>query len=198
MPSSQKNRKKFPETQSGILDLSTESDRGCVLASHAWIEKLLGDNIRNRLTQTGGPGAANVIVELIGDDAKNNGGPISMFAHRARLAFALGLIQHGTYQSLVELNDLRTHFAHHPGKVALTLQRVNAIRGPLAADVKHPVRQSTVLIEGNIAGRPHAVQEFLTFIAWLRLILGDPTQACLGPESTAQLRKKSAKAGVTL
>ena len=48
----------------------------------------------------------------------------------------LYLIDGETFNAFVKLNDLRNHFAHYPGAVTLSIDRVQAIYDSMRADIK--------------------------------------------------------------
>ena len=88
----------------------------------------------------------------------------------------MGLIPKCTYKGLVELNDLRVHFAHHPGGVRLTAERVQAIKDAMVEGLAPPPPIIVVAIKGDITARSNALQDFLAVVAALRVTLGDRTQ----------------------
>lgn len=114
---------KFPEPAcSQTVALCEESDRGCVLVAHGFAEEALGHLIWASLRQRSVL-SENILVGLF-----RSTGMLYTFSNRAKLAAALGLIDANVYSALVELNDLRVHFAHHRGRVTLTEARVRNIR----------------------------------------------------------------------
>jgi hypothetical protein len=123
MPAKKRKAKFSEPVQPRPHDLSEESERGCVLCAHAWIEKLLGDRLREYLLKSSGNDTDGVASLLESDRSL-----LGAFANRARMARALGIIGDGTHRALIELNQLRVHFAHHAGNVSLTTSRVNVIQ----------------------------------------------------------------------
>jgi DNA-binding MltR family transcriptional regulator len=108
--------------------LTNESDRGCVLATHAYCGQELAQAIRDYLINL--CDAPKTLVEDLLEEGEFK--PLGGFSSRAKMARALGLITQPTLEALVALNRLRNHFAHHPGLVRLTADRVLAIRDKLS------------------------------------------------------------------
>ncbi len=122
-----KKRKKLTEAEQDIYSaLLLESDRGCVLAAHGFLDTELERLLREHFWHKSGGTDKELDWLLSGSNA-----PIKSFYVRTMMARAIGLIDGKSFDSLVNLNDLRNHFAHYPGRVALTEARVRTIYDPL-------------------------------------------------------------------
>lgn len=114
---------KFSEPSTFIGNaLATESDRGCVLAGVGYLEQSLLILLKSKFTCDSQASKQTVDWLLSGPTA-----PIGTFYVRLSLAHALGLISPEDFEALKKLNALRNHFAHHPGNVSLSGDRVEGI-----------------------------------------------------------------------
>lgn len=99
-----------------------ESDRGCVLVAAGYADVALEHCLKLALLNRSEL-AADEIEALI--SAKF--APIGDLWSRTLLAFSLGLITVNVKEALDELRTLRNFFAHHPGPVDLSDERVYKI-----------------------------------------------------------------------
>jgi hypothetical protein len=122
------------ESHSLYLELVLESDRGCVLAAHGHLDGILEKVLREEFR----PRDAERDTGHWLDWLFKSGGqpPLQSFYVKLVTARALGMVDRGPFESLDELNRLRRHFAHYPGRVTLTESRVAAIYDPLAQPLK--------------------------------------------------------------
>ncbi len=130
-----KKRKKLtePPTSKTILDVVGvgESDRGCVLAAHGHLDGTLEEILRAKFRHRSGE--TNDLVDwlLVGRQP-----PLQSFYVKLVMVRVLYLIDGETFNAFVKLNDLRNHFAHYPGAVTLSIDRVQAIYDSMRADIK--------------------------------------------------------------
>lgn len=107
--------------------LDQETDRGCVLASSGFLDSHLQNILRTEFSWNKTP--KTMIDWLL---VKKPMPPLQSFYIKAVLIRAMGLISQDTFNALEKLNRLRNHFAHHPGTVALSKERVDAIFSSLS------------------------------------------------------------------
>jgi DNA-binding MltR family transcriptional regulator len=93
--------------------LFTESTRGAVLVSAAFIEEGLEHVLRASFKKTCPAIESTMLSSLL--EAKQNA-PIGSFGVRIKLAYAIGLISDGFRQALDEIRVLRNSFAHRGDK----------------------------------------------------------------------------------
>ena len=115
-----KKKKKFPEPNQQIQHaLLFESARGSVLAGHGQLDVMLETLLHAEFSRRSA-GAEDSIQWLFE-------ATLQSFHVKNVMAYILNLIDHKTFTALQKLKDLRNHFAHHPGEVRLTYERVNAV-----------------------------------------------------------------------
>ncbi len=132
-----KRRKKLTEPDIGgwrfweTIGLD-ESDRGCVLAVHGYCDGLLGDVLWAKLHAESGE-TDSLIAWLLKDGPQP---PLQSFYVKLVVARVLLAIDSHTFQAMVKLNELRNHFAHHPGSVTLNMERAHSIFDLLSPEQK--------------------------------------------------------------
>jgi DNA-binding MltR family transcriptional regulator len=109
-----------------------ETDRGCVLVATGFLEERLEEILRKKLQVD--DGSTNELIDRLFDERTQ--GPFCSFVQRAKLARILLLIDEHTLNTLKALAELRNHFAHHPGPVTLTNERVGKIYDALNPNCK--------------------------------------------------------------
>lgn len=138
---------KFQESERVIFQsLLEETDRGCVLAAHGYLDSQLEDLLRERFLKDGGDEREQ--QEQISFLLKRGSlAPLSSFYVKASMAFVLGAIDKELFVALTKLNELRRHFAHYHGRVTLTVERSKSIYDALSKEsmeVAEVFRKSTV------------------------------------------------------
>jgi hypothetical protein len=108
----------FPDGFSADL-FSGESERGCVLAAHAFLDEQLKCLFR---IVAGNPAMAERLVSRL-----LRGGGVGKFQERVEAALKLGLIGEGVATLLRGLNKLRNDFAHNPAARELSNEKVENI-----------------------------------------------------------------------
>jgi DNA-binding MltR family transcriptional regulator len=129
---------KFPEPKEEIRTvLLEETDRGCVLAAHGFLddglERLLRGRFLNQSKQ-----AQDLVKKLFGDGPQP---PLQSFKLKLVMARVLMLFDERSFDAMSKLNTLRVHFAHHPGRVTLNDDRVTAIYNELHPKCKADMRE---------------------------------------------------------
>lgn len=84
-----------------------ESDRGAAILASSFVEVFLEKLIRHFLRK-----------ETIVDGLFDGYGPLSTFAFKSDMAFAIGYINENIYRDLKFIRKIRNHFAHHPGEAS--------------------------------------------------------------------------------
>jgi len=119
-----RKRTKFSEKACSFeRALLRESDRGCVLVAHAFVEEELGNVLRKHFVRVSGSPKESFDALLEGS--------LGTFAPRVRMARALGLIDNNMLATLLAVNDLRVHFAHYRGLVTLNTNVTEKLRQTL-------------------------------------------------------------------
>lgn len=113
-----------------LRTLQDESDRGCVLVAQAYLDEALEELLRVKFETD------PRIVKNAVDPLLKGSGPLSTFYSRIRLAYALGLLNHSTYDILEDIRVLRNKFAHQRGPAQLTDSRVTGILDRLSIEAK--------------------------------------------------------------
>ncbi len=80
-----------------------ESDRGAAVLAASHLEQYLGERLR-----------ALLVDDASVDELFKGYGPLSTFAARTDMAFALGLMTRDMKSDVSLIRKIRNHFAHHP------------------------------------------------------------------------------------
>ncbi|GGY11272.1 hypothetical protein GCM10007160_42860 [Litchfieldella qijiaojingensis] len=81
----------------------SESDRGAAVLSGSYVENVLGNYLRHKMTD-----------KSLAEELFNTNGPLSTFSQRIAVAQAYGFITRDTGETLNYIRKIRNHFAHHP------------------------------------------------------------------------------------
>jgi hypothetical protein len=170
-----KRQQKLQEPDQKIQDaLIFESARGCVLVAHGKLDYMLEDLLRAKFGQP-----AKDIDELIKWLFEGRGALLQSFYVKSVVARVLRLIDDRAFSALNKLNDLRNHFAHYPGEVSLTHDRVDGIYKQLDDKSKKEI-EDTQRTGRHITSDSKAPQMRLVWAALaLMRVLDRATQAVI-------------------
>ncbi|MEY1639740.1 MltR family transcriptional regulator [Tenuifilum osseticum] len=90
------------------IELSDESDRGCVLLGSSYIENQLKILLEKILIGT----------KKHKKDLFSGYGPLSTFSSKIKLSYSLGIISENLYKELEIIKSIRNLFAHYPDKIS--------------------------------------------------------------------------------
>jgi hypothetical protein len=122
----------FAEIQQEIATtLIYESDRGCVLAAQSFMDYQLEGILCMYFHHKSGD-----TDSLIKGLFEGSNPLLQSFSLKTRFARILRLIDPESFNALGKLNELRIHFAHHPGPVTLNATRVKRIHDLLNPNCK--------------------------------------------------------------
>jgi hypothetical protein len=111
-----------------LSQMEGESDRGCVLVTHAFLDERLKVLLKTHLRRVSGADGDKYLTDLIenGVVAEGPHTPLGSFLFSARMAAALGLIHPALLNTLLALNKERNKFAHRrpPNLDAACVKRV--------------------------------------------------------------------------
>jgi DNA-binding MltR family transcriptional regulator len=93
------------ENDSERIDLTNESDRGCVLAGAAMLEESIEARFRSIFD-------TRHIPKHLQDSLFNSNGPLATFSGKIKLGYALGLFSRETFSDLEVIRKLRNEAAH--------------------------------------------------------------------------------------
>jgi len=82
---------------------SEESDRGAAVLAASYLDQYLGERLR-----------AQLVDDPSVDELFRGYGPLSTFAAKTDMAFALGLMTRDMKSDVRLIRKIRNHFAHHP------------------------------------------------------------------------------------
>lgn len=156
--------------QNVFLELLLESDRGCVLSAHGFLDGRLEGLLREEFR----PSKVEIDTEHWLNCLFSSGSmpPLQSFYVKAVMARALGMIDRGTFDSLFQLNRLRNHFGHNPGRVTLTEERVAVICDPLRPELKAYLnRAERLLLRGK--ENTHAARTRFVAVAYTLMFAFD-------------------------
>lgn len=105
MSSSEKYERMMVTYQQVVLELSKESDRGCVVLAFAWMDEQLTKNLQKYLLPSSK-------TSLKGDELLGVGRPVGDASTKIDLSLRLGILQPNTHESLHLIRKLRNDFAH--------------------------------------------------------------------------------------
>jgi hypothetical protein len=162
-----------PPTKGSFYDVIgiEESDRGCVLAAHGYCDGRLEELLRAKFQVRSGE--TNKLI----DSLFNSGHQplLQSFQMKLVMARVLQLIDEHSFRAFTKFNDLRNHFAHYPGIVTLSAERVRVIHDLMPPErQKHPARDAKMAIWTRITKRQSPARKMFArvFIA-LSSILND-------------------------
>lgn len=87
------------------IDLTDESDRGCILVAAALLEESLEFRFRHTFQ-------SKKIPQSVQDSLFSSNGPLATFSGKLKMAYAIGLIPKETFRDLEEVRKLRNQAAH--------------------------------------------------------------------------------------
>ena len=135
-----------------VKSFHEETDRAAGILAGAFVEHYLKDFLRTFLKKD------TVVDELF--DAPF--APLSTFAARAKLAYAMNLISNDSLKDLDIIRAIRNHFAHHPvdtsfknAEVAGLCAELSTAKSQDAAGLKRSSRESYLFAVGMAVGRMH-------------------------------------------
>lgn len=130
-----KKRDKFPEPpQEMCRVLLDETDRGCVLAAHGYLDKALEDILRAYFLNAE---TANLLDWFFTGQQP----PWQSFYMKLSIVRLLCLLDAQSHSAMEKLNDLRVHFAHYAGRVSLTDARASSIYDALNHNCKQEIQE---------------------------------------------------------
>src|SRR5690242_20242627 len=116
------------------IDLTDESDRGCVLAGASLLEEAIEKRFRSVF-------ASRHIAKHIQDSLFDSNGPLATFSGKIKLGYAIGLFSRETFSDLETIRRLRNKAAHvaeefdfandRIGQTVESLKCVNADKGKI-------------------------------------------------------------------
>ncbi len=137
------DRELWNSLDSLMVDLHEESDRGCVLTAHIYLDGKLKDILRSHLMRISG---RKKLIESLTDDGPS--AALGYLSSRALAAVSMGLIDEGTYRALVRLNKIRNDFGHTPQRKLLR-EHVESLVATLPADAKRTAREAISQLESK-------------------------------------------------
>lgn len=143
----------FNET---VKSFEKESDRGVAIVAGAFVEQYLKDFLSHFLVQD-----QQVAVLFEGPF-----GPLASFAARAKMCYAMRLINETFLQDLDIIRNIRNHFAHHPAETSFENKEVAQLCAELSLSKfswgpdktileQHGTRQTFIFTVGSCLGRMH-------------------------------------------
>lgn len=163
-----KKPKKLEEARQNFANvLLEETDRGCVLVLHGFIDGELEKIIRGRLQGHENNPEFNTKKQL--DWLLTDGQRPPMQSFYVKLVFVrvLQLIDAQSFVALTKLNELRVHFAHYPGFVTLTDSRVNVIEQAMNPNSLFSIRELKAnKFFDHLEDRHSAARLRFIYIAW--------------------------------
>jgi DNA-binding MltR family transcriptional regulator len=93
------------DTDAGKIDLTDESDRGCMLVAAALLEESLELRFRDLFQ-------SKEIPKSVQDSLFGSNGPLATFSSKIKMAYAIGLLPKETFTDLEEIRKMRNQAAH--------------------------------------------------------------------------------------